>query len=151
MLTLCTLVPLRHAWLFFSSSSFSMLPPSSLGVDCSSPFLGAGYLSPLLGAGCLSLLLGADCLSPPLLGSPALPRLLPLNYPQFPWVLINALLLWGTGRMSIFWLKFFIYTKFLIKWVAYIHIYIYTYNKLLYIKHIFKTFENSAKNILSDM
>jgi hypothetical protein len=40
MLTLCMLVPLHHAWLFFSASSFSMLPPSSLGVNCPSPLLG---------------------------------------------------------------------------------------------------------------
>jgi hypothetical protein len=42
MLTLCTLGPLRHAWLFFPSSSCSMLPPSLLGVYCCSCFLSGG-------------------------------------------------------------------------------------------------------------
>ncbi len=42
MLTLCTLVPLRHTRLFFPSSSCSMLPPSLLVVDCLSPFLSGG-------------------------------------------------------------------------------------------------------------
>ncbi len=42
MLTLCTLAPLRHTWLFFPSSSCSMLPPSLLGVDCLSPSLSGG-------------------------------------------------------------------------------------------------------------
>ncbi len=34
MLTLCTLCPLCHAWLFFPSSSCYMLPPSLLGLEC---------------------------------------------------------------------------------------------------------------------
>jgi hypothetical protein len=42
MLILCMLGPLRHAWLFFPSSSCSMLPPSLLRVDCSSRFMSGG-------------------------------------------------------------------------------------------------------------
>ncbi len=42
MLTLSTLGPLHHAWLFFPSSYCSMLPPSLLGVDCLSRFLSGG-------------------------------------------------------------------------------------------------------------
>jgi hypothetical protein len=64
MLTLCTLGPLRHVWLFFPSSSCSMLPPSLLGVDCLSRFLSGG---------------------------PALPHPLPLSWPHFPQVSGNAL------------------------------------------------------------
>ncbi len=66
MLTLCMLGPLRHAWLFFPSSSSSMLPPSLLGVDC----------------------LNASCL-----GGLALPHPLPLSWPHFPQAPGNALLL----------------------------------------------------------
>jgi hypothetical protein len=46
MLTLYMLGPLRHAWLFFPSSSSSMLPPSLLGVDCLSCFLSGGLALP---------------------------------------------------------------------------------------------------------
>jgi hypothetical protein len=42
MLTLCTQGPLRHVWLFFPSSSCSILPPSLLGIDCLSRFLSGG-------------------------------------------------------------------------------------------------------------
>jgi hypothetical protein len=47
MLTLCTLGPLCHAWLFFPSSSCSMLPPSLLGLDCLSNSLSGGLALPL--------------------------------------------------------------------------------------------------------
>ncbi len=46
MLTLCTLGPLCHAWLFFPSSSCSMLPLSLLGFDCLSRSLSGWPGSP---------------------------------------------------------------------------------------------------------
>jgi hypothetical protein len=48
MLTLLALVPLHHARLLLLSSSFSMLPPSSLSVDCLSLKPSGGPLSPKL-------------------------------------------------------------------------------------------------------
>jgi hypothetical protein len=64
MLTLCTLGPLCSAWLFFHSSSCSILPPS---------------------------LLGLDCLSNSLSGWPGPPSPLPLGWPHFPQVPGNTL------------------------------------------------------------
>ncbi len=63
-LTLCTLRPRCHTCLFLPSSSCSMLPPSSLGLDC---------------------------LSCSLSGGPALHPPIPLDWPHLPQVLGNAL------------------------------------------------------------
>ncbi len=67
VLTLCTLVPLCHAWLLLPPSSFSMLSPSLLRVD---------WLSPLLGADCFLICWGLTAYLPPCLGGPDLPHLL---------------------------------------------------------------------------
>ncbi len=66
MQPLCTLVLLHHAGLVLPSSSFPMLPPSLLGVDCLSSLLSGGP------------------------GPPS--HLLPLSWPHFPQVPGIALL-----------------------------------------------------------